>query len=70
MQGDIEKHLWKRVLRLSSIDDDYAAKEQLAAGFPIYYIEDNIPENTIIKEYPNGNRELLNNDGVVIEINF
>lgn len=70
MQKDIEEHLWKKVIKLSSIDDDFAAREQLAAGFPIYYLESNMPENTIIKEYPNGNRELLNNDGEVIRSNF
>lgn len=67
MNEAIERRLWKRALRLSAIDDDSAAREQLAAGFPVYYIEDDIPENTFIKEYPNGNRQLLNEDGVVIK---
>jgi len=36
-----------------------AAKELLAKGIPIYYSEDDTPENLIIKEYPDGRRELV-----------
>nr|WP_252508997.1 hypothetical protein [Zymomonas mobilis] len=30
-----------------------------AAGFPVYYIEDDTPEGLLIKEYPDGHRELV-----------
>jgi len=36
-----------------------AAKELLAKGIPIYYSEDDTPEDLFIKEYPDGRRELV-----------
>jgi len=49
--------LWEK---LGTIDgDDSAAREHLAAGFPIYYTEPSIPSGLQIKEYPDGRRELV-----------
>lgn len=43
----------------SSDGDDSAARSHLAAGRPIYYGEDDTPPNMVIKEYPDGRRELV-----------
>ena len=39
--------------------DDSASKASLAAGVPIYYAEEDIPHDCVIKKYPDGRRELL-----------
>ncbi len=40
-------------------DDGAAAKEHLAAGFPIYFRDADTPAGLVIKEYPDGRRELV-----------
>ena len=42
-------------------DDGFAAKQHLAAGRPIYYGDDRYPEG-LIKEYPNGSRQIVSVD--------
>jgi len=42
-----------------SAGDDSAARESLAAGVPIYYAEDDTPAASLIKEYPDGRKELV-----------
>lgn len=54
-----EPDLWPEIVAALSQDDGAAAKEHLAAGFPIYYGEADTPEDAIIKEYPDGRRELV-----------
>ena len=39
-------------------DDGSAAQEHLAAGFPIYYCDDRYPDG-VVKEYPDGHKELV-----------
>jgi hypothetical protein len=39
--------------------DDSAARASLAAGVPIYYREEDTPVPGLIKEYPDGRRELV-----------
>lgn len=39
-------------------DDGSAAKEILAAGFPIYYCDDHYPD-LLVKKFPNGHRQLI-----------
>jgi hypothetical protein len=39
--------------------DDSAARASLAAGVPIYYRENDTPIPGIIKEYPDGSKELV-----------
>ena len=41
---------------------DAPAREHLAAGHPIYYGEDDTPEGLLIKEHPDGHRELVRFD--------
>lgn len=43
-------------------DDGAAARSHLEAGLPIYYSEDDTPADAIIKEYPDGRRELVSFD--------
>jgi len=54
---DPNEQLWHD---LKSADgDDSAAREHLAAGFPIYYRERSTPPDLQIKKYPDGRRELI-----------
>jgi len=39
--------------------DDSAARASLASGIPIYYAEESSPDSEIIKEYPDGRKELI-----------
>jgi hypothetical protein len=55
-----ELEAWNReFLAALEAGDDSAARESLAAGVPIYYAEEDTPEPAVIKEYPNGQRELV-----------
>jgi hypothetical protein len=40
-------------------DDGAAAKEHLAAGLPIYFREADTPAGLVVKDYPDGRRELV-----------
>ncbi|MDR5791673.1 hypothetical protein P9281_34570 [Caballeronia sp. LP003] len=53
---------WDEFERQLANDDGAAAKEHLAAGFPIYYREDDTPEGACLKEYPDGRREFVTFD--------
>ncbi|ENV35483.1 hypothetical protein [Acinetobacter gerneri] len=53
---------------LVSADDGAAAQMHLAAGFPIYYSEDDTPADLLIKEYPSGKRELVRVRGKIDEL--
>ena len=39
--------------------DDSAVRTSLAAGVPVYYAEEDTPAAAVIKEYPNGCKELV-----------
>lgn len=43
--------------------DDFAARNALAAGFPVYYVEDDTPHGLVIKEHPDGRRQLVSGAG-------
>lgn len=51
--------LWKELVAAVRNDDGAAAKEHLAAGRAIYYSEEDTPDELLIKEYPDGRRELV-----------
>lgn len=56
-ENDPSDLLWRD---LESADgDDSAAREHLAAGFPIYYRAPTTPPGLQVKKYPNGRRELV-----------
>lgn len=54
--------LWTELERAMQDDRGSAAAEHLAAGFPIYYSNANTPAGALIKEYPDGRRELVRFD--------
>ena len=51
----------EQIARELEADDDpgEAAESMLAAGFPIFYAEDDTPAGWLIKEYPGGRRVLV-----------
>lgn len=59
---DAEADLWPMIEAILRREDDFAAREHLAAGFPIYYGEDDTPAGMVVKEYPDGRRELVRFD--------
>lgn len=60
--NDSSEALWRDLLRAARHDDGAAAQEHLQAGFPIYYVEDDTPPNLLVKEHPDGRRELVRFD--------
>ncbi|MGC8495260.1 MAG: hypothetical protein ACP5SH_26390 [Syntrophobacteraceae bacterium] len=50
--------LWERLPELASKAGYEAGLEHLAAGYPIYYSENDYP-GEIIKHYPDGHREIV-----------
>jgi HAD domain in Swiss Army Knife RNA repair proteins len=61
--------LWREIERAVRFDDGLAAKSHLAAGRAIYYGDPQYP-GQIVKEYPDGRRQLVNIDekGVITVI--
>ncbi|MDR2215734.1 MAG: hypothetical protein LBE59_07830 [Nevskiaceae bacterium] len=57
--ADLNETIWRDLLHAARHDDGAAARENLEAGVPIYYVEDDTPEGLLIKEYPDGHRELI-----------
>ncbi len=55
--NDALEQLWRDLEKIDG--DDSAAREHLAAGRPIYICEDDTPAGLVIKEYPDGRRELV-----------
>lgn len=60
-RGEEDPNAWIILeLLLGTLEgDDSAAREHLAAGFPIYYGHDDTPEGLQIKQWPDGRRELV-----------
>jgi len=56
-EQDLDDQLWRELAKVDG--DDGAAREHLAAGFPIYYTESSTMPGLQIKEYPDGHRELV-----------
>ena len=61
--GDPNDDLWAAFLHAAMHDDGAAAEGHLAAGRAIYYSEPDTPSGVIIKEYPDGHRELIRFEG-------
>lgn len=51
--------LWKELTSAVRRDAGAAAKEHLAAGRAIYYSEADTPAGLLVKEHPDGRRELV-----------
>jgi len=56
------KSLYKDLCRTKTIDMSDVCQRHLRAGAPIYYTESGLPDNQIIKQYPDGRREILEFD--------
>lgn len=54
--------LWPILERAARHDDGEAARSHLTAGRPIYYGERDTPPGLVVKEYPDGRRELVRFD--------
>lgn len=61
-KDDPNEALWRDLLRAARHDDGAAAQEHLRVGFPIYYVEEDTPPNLLVKEHPDGQRELVRFD--------
>lgn len=51
------EQLWRELRRAQG--DDSAARAHLAAGRAIYYSDDDTPAGLLVKEHPDGRRELV-----------
>ena len=60
--GEFGHDLWRAIEMASRDDDDGVAREHLSAGFPIYYSDAATPAGLVVKEYPNGDKELVRFD--------
>jgi|TARA_R110000796_G_scaffold151947_1_gene268425 hypothetical protein len=59
---DPSDEIWREMSRALRKGDDSAARARLAAGYPIYYSEDDTPAGLVIKKHPDGRRELVRCD--------
>jgi len=60
--GDPSESIWRKMKGELRQGYDKAASRHLASGNPIYYGDDNTPEGMVVKEYPDGRRELVRFD--------
>ena len=51
--------LWKSIGRMDINPGAEAAQEDLAAGLPVYGHKDGLAPGEIIKEYPDGHKEIV-----------
>ncbi|NIJ07615.1 hypothetical protein FHS31_001211 [Sphingomonas vulcanisoli] len=58
----VDVDLWPILEAALRQDDGSVARAHLAAGRAIYYSEDDTPRDTVIKEHPDGRRELVRFD--------
>lgn len=61
-EGDPLDRLWLDLVAGVRRADGAAAQAHLAAGRPIYYAEDDTPAGLLVKEHPDGRRELVKFD--------
>ena len=57
--GTGDTDLWDVIASGLERDVDFAVREHLAAGRPVYSWEDNTPDGLAIKRHPDGRRELV-----------
>lgn len=62
MSPEEERRFFAAFTRLLASDKGEEAKRHLAAGRPIYYNDDR-HKDAVVKEYPDGRRELVTFDG-------
>ncbi|APS44407.1 hypothetical protein AVI51_13245 [Piscirickettsia salmonis] len=70
MSPQQEKLFWKKFERELGFDSGEAALSHLSAGRPIYYGDDRYSD-AVIKEYPDGTKQLVrfddNDNEIIIE---
>ncbi|WP_419803665.1 hypothetical protein [Terriglobus sp.] len=54
---DVNEQIWRELSTLETFDG--GMREQFAAGLPIYYAKADTPAGLVIKEFPDGHRELV-----------
>lgn len=54
---ELHDRIWESLMKIDG--DGSAAEKMLAQGIPIYYSEKDTPEGLMIKEHPDGRRELV-----------
>ena len=62
MKAPTEKELnelWESIGRMDINPGALAAQEDLAAGHPVYGHEDGLAPDELIKEYPDGRKEVI-----------
>ncbi len=59
LQEDHLDRFWNDLPRLIEQDEGGAVKELLAKGIPAYYSEDDTPDGLLIRENPDGTRQLV-----------
>lgn len=57
-----EQPVWADLEQALAQDDEQAAQSHLAAGRPVHYCDDRYPD-AIMREWPDGRRELVVVDG-------
>ena len=60
--------LWPVIEKGLARDGDFAVRDHLAAGFPVYYSEADTPASLLVKEHPDGRRELVRHNRKADEI--
>lgn len=58
MTNGEEQHFWEELEQALAKDDEQAAQSHLAAGRPVHYCDDRYPD-AIVREWPDGRRELV-----------
>ena len=61
MKQEYNLDLWEQIGNhfKNQPENDEQAKICLSMGIAIYYTENNTPDNYVIKEYPNGKKQLI-----------
>ena len=59
---DLDDELAEMIEQAGLNDDGAVSHSHLRSGLPIYYSETDTPEGAVIKEYPDGRRELVRFD--------
>ena len=60
--------LWPVIEEGLARDGEFAVRDHLSAGFPVYYCESDTPSGLVVKEYPDGRRELVRHNRIADEV--
>jgi hypothetical protein len=65
---DHTSDLWPVIEEGLARDGEFAVRDHLSAGFPVYYSESNTPSGLVVKEYPDGRRKLVRHNRIADEV--